>query len=610
MSREIDPDELPPTIDPRSALDPATRAASRAASQGGTVEPVLGAGDGNVSQEILDRLEAHGMKQTRYRVRGEVARGGMGMILKVWDEDLRRNLAMKVVMEPTGDGTTTSKAESVNPKTLGRFLEEAQVTGQLDHPGIVPVHELGLDSEGRVFFTMRLVRGKDLAAIFEMVKTGEEGWSQTRALWAMLKVCEAMAYAHRKKVIHRDLKPANIMAGRFGEVYVMDWGLARVLETEDKHDIRVTDKAPDSHSLVESERRMDESHSPDSVLFTQDGDVLGTPAYMSPEQARGEIETLGPRSDVYSVGAILYHLLSGSIPFVPPGATKISQHMILFRLMEGPPPPLDKLAPDLPAELIAICEKAMEREPGDRYESMTALADDLRAYLEHRVVSAYETGAVAELKKWVARNKVLAAVSAGALFSVVAGLGAVGFVQARGKQIADLERGKAVEAEGQAPGSRGHRPRQRGRGRTPGRDRAPRALERLAALRPPEPAGAPGPGRGALARDPGDDSSVRVLARGRLCWRGRRTGAAGRRPGRGAPRPAAEPAGARDPRPAHRGARRARSRDRGPGPRASSSRRSGPPRSGRAGRLRFRRSRDASGPRLGVGRSRALGLRW
>ena len=146
---------------------------------------------------------------------------------------------MKVVLQqPTseleddGDATT-------HERVLGRFLEEAQITGQLDHPGIVPVHELGLDPAGRVFFTMRLVKGRTLQEIIQLVHDGKEGWTFTRAVHVLLKICEAMAYSHAKRVIHRDLKPANIMVGRFGEVYVMDWGLARVLGKEDKRDIRL-----------------------------------------------------------------------------------------------------------------------------------------------------------------------------------------------------------------------------------------------------------------------------------------------------------------------------------------------------------------------------------
>ncbi|MBL8767005.1 MAG: serine/threonine protein kinase, partial [Planctomycetes bacterium] len=230
---------------------------------------------------LLEALKARGPSSSRYRLKGEVAQGGMGIILRVWDEDLRRHLAMKVMLDEQ-DGAASR---------LSRFLEEAQVTGQLDHPGIVPVHELGIDARGRVFFTMKLVKGRTLAQVFEAVKHGDDGWSVTRALSVVLRVCEAMAFAHEKGVIHRDLKPANIMVGRFGETYVMDWGLARVLGKKDTKDIRP--RPNESVSAVRSSRRDSGHATPDSPMLTMDGDQVGTPAYMPPEQARGEHAATG-----------------------------------------------------------------------------------------------------------------------------------------------------------------------------------------------------------------------------------------------------------------------------------------------------------------------------
>jgi formylglycine-generating enzyme required for sulfatase activity/serine/threonine protein kinase len=395
---------------------------------------------------ILERLGAHGLKESRYRLRGEIARGGMGAILKVWDEDIRRELAMKVVLGKSSGGaqSATASVDEVDPRALGRFLEEAQITGQLDHPGVVPVHELGLDSSGQVYFTMRLVRGRDLQEIFGLVEQEQEGWNTVRALGVLLKVCEAMAYAHAKGVIHRDLKPANIMVGRFGEVYVMDWGLARVLGQPDRHDLRLDAAAP---RPVETDRKADESAG--GALRTMDGDVIGTPAYMSPEQARGRIEELGPRTDVYALGALLYQLLTGTVPYTTPG-TDPSPVEILQRCWAGPPPPLETLKQDVPAELAAICEKAMAREPAARYADMQELGEDLRAYLEHRVVKAYQTGAVAEFKKWVKRNRGLATVSGVALFGSLLGLGVLGWVEARGRRIADEQKAIAQDNERKA----------------------------------------------------------------------------------------------------------------------------------------------------------------
>jgi formylglycine-generating enzyme required for sulfatase activity/serine/threonine protein kinase len=382
----------------------------------------------------LAALAARSGSFGRYEIEGEIARGGMGAILRAWDEDLRRHLAMKVVL----DGSTTPGKTGTAPeeaRTIARFLEEAQVTGQLDHPGIVPVHELGIDSEGRLYFTMKLVVGRDLKQILALVFAGEEGWSETRALGVILKACEAVAYAHKKGVIHRDLKPANVMVGSFGEVFVMDWGLARVLGRKDLHDIRLAPEHGARGGGVRSDRREEVEAGSESPIVTLEGDVVGTPAYMPPEQARGEVEKLSTRSDVYSIGAMLYHLLAREMPYVPSGA-RVSHRAVLARVLGGPPRPVHELNEAVPAELAAICEKAMAREAEDRYPDTLALAEDLRAYLEHRVVGAYETGAVAELRKWVGRNKPLASALAAAVLLLVAGLTASLIFKARADEKA------------------------------------------------------------------------------------------------------------------------------------------------------------------------------
>jgi formylglycine-generating enzyme required for sulfatase activity len=272
-----------------------------------------------------------------------------------------------------------------------------------------------------VYFTMKLVKGRDLKAIFDLVFGDKEGWNETRALSAILKVCEAVAYAHKKGVIHRDLKPGNVMVGSFGEVYVMDWGLARVLGRKDAHDIRIRPEFASALSSVKSERREAREETPDSPIVTMDGDVLGTPAYMAPEQARGEIERLGPRSDVYAVGAMLYQLLTHEIPYVRPGE-RITNRTVLARLLDGPPKSIPSVRPGVPPELVSICDKAMARDADARYADTLELAEDLRAFLERRVVRAHKTGAWAEAKKWVERNKALASSLAAAVAILVAGV--------------------------------------------------------------------------------------------------------------------------------------------------------------------------------------------
>jgi WD40 repeat protein len=373
--------------------------------------------------EVLARLRARDAGERRYELRDEIARGGMGSIVRAWDADLRRTLAMKVML--TAEERPGSSSAGATERRTARFLEEAQITGQLDHPGIVPVHELGLDAQGRLFFTMRLVKGRTLSEVFELVHSGREDWTATRALGVLLKVCEAMAFAHDKGVIHRDLKPANVMVGRFGEVYVMDWGLAKVIGREDLHDVRIAPRTSATHSVV----RTDRTAIPDSPLATMDGDIVGTPCYMSPEQARGRVEDIGPHSDVYAVGSMLYHLLARHMPYCEKG--EISTQSVLALLMQGPPRPLSAIDRDVPDELIAICEKAMAREPRERYPDMLGVAEDLRAYLEGRVVRAHETGPVAELKKWISRNKGFAVAASAAAALAFGGLAGVLWIQRR-----------------------------------------------------------------------------------------------------------------------------------------------------------------------------------
>jgi WD40 repeat protein/tRNA A-37 threonylcarbamoyl transferase component Bud32 len=362
----------------------------------------------------------------RYEVEEEVARGGMGVIYRVRDPQMRRFLAMKVLLSEVGDGKAESGARHSN--LSARFTDEAQLTGQLDHPGIIPVYDMGQDEEGRLFFTMRLVKGRTLEEVFDLVRDGQPGWTVTRALGVLQKVCEAMAFAHDRGVIHRDLKPANVMVGRFGETYVMDWGLAKLVDEEE------TPGSVEHAALqtVLSSARKDES-SGGGELETLDGDVMGTPAYMAPEQARGQVQRVGPGSDVYALGAMLYHLLTGHAPYRLAGEGAPGRE-VLERLLAGPPSPLEREAAGVPPELCAICERAMAREPEARYAGMLEVAEDLQAYVENRVVRAYRRGAVVEFKKWVQRNRATAASLAAVFALVIAGLVSVSYVQTRARE--------------------------------------------------------------------------------------------------------------------------------------------------------------------------------
>jgi len=368
------------------------------------------------ASDLLEDLRRADDAEPRYADRGTVGRGGMGEVRAVYDRTLRRVLAMKVLLE--GAGFEGSRG-------LARFLDEARISAQLDHPGIVPVHELGLDAEGRAYFTMPLIRGRDLGAIYELARAGDPQWSRARVLSALLRVCEAVAFAHSRGVLHRDLKPANVMVGPFGETLVMDWGLAKVIGREGGDESELPALATDRGTAAAA--------SEDSTLLTGAGTVVGTPSYLAPEQAAG-----GPvdeRVDVYSIGAMLYELLAGRKAYVAEDSR--SPQQILVALGAGPPVPIRDLADDVPPELEAICERAMAWDVEQRYASAAALGDDLRAFLEGRVVAAYETGAVAELRKWVARNRATATAAAAAV--VLAVIGSVGVGVSESSRRAQVE---------------------------------------------------------------------------------------------------------------------------------------------------------------------------
>jgi WD40 repeat protein len=286
----------------------------------------------------------------RYRLEGEVARGGMGVVYRAHDADLGRTLAVKVLL-PCHAG---------DPALAARFLEEARITGQLQHPGVPPVHDVGRLGDGRPFLAMRLVKGQTLARLLAERPSPAEGLPHLVDVFA--SVCQALAYAHSRGVVHRDLKPSNVMVGAFGEVQVMDWGLAKVL------DQAPTEAAPGAGAGTLFTTRAS------AGWQTEAGAVLGTPAYMAPEQARGELNRVDERSDVFGLGAVLCHLLTGRPPYHGPDAQRQARQADLADAFAG----LDRCGAD--AGLIALTKRCLAAEPGGRPRHAGEVAQAVAAY--------------------------------------------------------------------------------------------------------------------------------------------------------------------------------------------------------------------------------------
>ncbi|MFN9375075.1 MAG: serine/threonine-protein kinase, partial [Planctomycetaceae bacterium] len=302
----------------------------------------------------------------RYRLEGEIARGGMGVVLKARDEHLGRDLAIKVLHE----------SQAYKPGVVNRFIEEAQIGGQLQHPGIAPVHELGVFEDGRPFFSMKLVQGETLAELLQRRADPRE--DQGRFLGIFLQICQTMAYVHSRGVVHRDLKPSNIMVGAFGEVQVMDWGLAKVLSDRPGQGEVDPGTRPPLPGLKTHRTGSDTTPVPDDSV-TQMGCVLGTPAYMPPEQALGQIDQLDTRSDVFSLGGILAEILTGKPPYVQQVDSGVMQQATAGKL--------DACHQRLAASgadpaLVELARHCLQRQPADRPADAGGVAAAIAAYQE------------------------------------------------------------------------------------------------------------------------------------------------------------------------------------------------------------------------------------
>jgi serine/threonine-protein kinase len=313
----------------------------------------------------------------RFRILRPHARGGLGQISVALDKELQREVALKELQ----------MRHAANEATRERFTIEASITGSLEHPGVVPVYGLGHYSDGRPYYAMRFIRGDNLKEAIEQfhrISPDNQNLELRKLLRRFVDVCDAIQYAHSRGVLHRDLKPGNIMLGKYGETLVVDWGLAKPIDVSE---------AP---TIVDGPPLQVSSGSGSAP--TSMGSVIGTPSYMSPEQATGRLDLLGPASDVYSLGATLYHLLTGQAPF----QDKSSE--VLKKVERGDFKPPREVRQEVPQALEAICLKAMARRPEDRYQSTLRLAEEIERWLADEPVAAWPEPVSVQFGRWVRRH--------------------------------------------------------------------------------------------------------------------------------------------------------------------------------------------------------------
>jgi WD40 repeat protein/serine/threonine protein kinase len=383
--------------------------------------------------------EKPGVLGLRYHILRLHGKGGIGEVFVALDQELNREVALKEIRTEHAD----------DPPSRGRFVREAEITGGLEHPGIVPVYGLGQYRDGRPFYAMRFVQGetlKDAIARYHQASPaasvpGTLGvLTQLRSpefelralLTRFVAVCNTIAYAHSRGVIHRDIKPSNIMLGKYGETLIVDWGLAKALSDSPARRV-----SPGLAEPVLVPRLAE-------IGETQAGAALGTPAYMSPEQAAGRVDLLGPASDIYSLGATLYTLLTGR----PPIQAKETAD-ILRKAQRGEWLPPRQVKGDVPPALDAICRKAMALEPEHRYRTALELAADVERWLADEPVSAHPEPWAIRLRRWMRRHRALVSTAIGTLMVALIGamVGLVFVTYWRNKEAAARKTAERKEQE-------------------------------------------------------------------------------------------------------------------------------------------------------------------
>jgi len=389
--------------------------------------------DGGASPIIDPSSEdKHALPRGRgnYHFSGEIARGGMGVVIKGHDEDLGRDVAVKIL----------NKDLTQRPEALQRFVEEAQIGGQLQHPGIVPVYELGLMADERPYFTMKLVKGRTLATLLAERESVTD--DRRHLLEVFVSICQTLAYAHSRGVIHRDLKPANIMVGAFGEVQVVDWGLAKVLARGGVADEKKAKDARSIHTVLETVRSQGSSGGSGSGTDSLVGSVMGTPAYMPPEQAQGQVDRLDERSDVFSLGAILCEILTGQPPYAG------EKDKTLAEAAQGETQQalerLDTCQAD--PELLKLTKQCLVAAPAARPRNAGVLAERIHKHL----VSVEERAHAAQIEAAVQRKgrKLTAALAATVLVAALGGGG--GWVWGQNERAVREREAAMAEREGAA----------------------------------------------------------------------------------------------------------------------------------------------------------------
>ena len=339
------------------------------------------------------------VKEDKYSINKLIAKGGMAVVFEAKDKNCRRKVALKVI----------HNAHSKNPEVIHRFIEEAQIAAQLDHPNILPIYDLNIDGQEKPYYAMKMVKGFTLEEVIQKIRSENEEfvkeYTLNKLLQIFIKICEAVDFAASKGVIHRDLRPENIMIGKFGEVFIMDWGIAKILDGKEKKD---QNPAESLDNIIESIKQDDHFE----IATTMQGQILGTPSFMAPEQVFSENGDIDQRADVFALGGILYNMLVLDNPHEEMNIKELLRNKIAGKI----PTPEKRAAKTgyrlshlpgfkIPSGLSSVCKKAMEINPEQRYQSAKELQNDIEAYINGYATQAEGASQAKLLKLMFLRHR-------------------------------------------------------------------------------------------------------------------------------------------------------------------------------------------------------------